>query len=574
VGAVTEHLPELVSPAGIDDIEVTDIVEAANDEAENLKEAGADIVVLLVHEGAATTSYASATDPASDFGKIVTGVNEDIDAIVSGHTHLAYNHRVPVAAWAAEDRPVTKRPVVSSGQYGYNLNQLRFRVDPVTDEVVGIRTAILALQTNDGAGNFTPNYPSDPTTAAIVSDANAVASVLGARQLGQIAGPFNRARTSTNAENRGGESTVGNLVAEVQRWATPATVGGAQIAFMNPGGLRQDMVGTAGGYPAVLTFKQAADVQPFANTLVNMDLTGAQIKATLEQQWQPAGAARPFLRLGASEGFTYSYDATLPAGSRITHMWLDGAPVELASTYSVTVNSFLAAGGDNFLALAGGTNKQDTGKTDLQAMVDYMAEFANVGAGDAPLPVDYSQRAVGIRFPGGAPAASYAIGAHVTFGVTSLAMTTAADTKDATVKVSLNGTDLGTFPVDNTTSTDILDEYGTASVDVTIPAGTPGGATTLLVTGTSTGTVVRVPITVAGGTPPTPTPVATTVTGSADAFAYGKVGTLTITVTPADTAGTVTVTSDKGEFLGNATITGGAGTLALRRSRSSRGATR
>ena len=326
--------------------------------------------------------------------------------------------------------------------------------------------------------------------------------MLGARQLGQIAGPFNRARTSTNAENRGGESTVGNLVAEVQRWATPATVGGAQIAFMNPGGLRQDMVGTAGGYPAVLTFKQAADVQPFANTLVNMDLTGAQIKATLEQQWQPAGAARPFLRLGASEGFTYSYDATLPAGSRITHMWLDGAPVDLASTYSVTVNSFLAAGGDNFPALAGGTNKQDTGMTDLQAMVDYMAEFANVGAGDAPLPVDYSQRAVGVRFPGGAPAASYDAGGHVTFGLTSWPCPTAADLKDATVAVSLDGADLGTFPVDNTTSTDILDEYGTASVDVTIPAATPSGAATLLVTGTTTGTVVRVPITVAGGTTP------------------------------------------------------------------------
>ena len=152
-----------------------------------------------------------------------------------------------------------------------------------------------------------------------------------------------------------------------------------------------------------------------------MDLTGAQIKATLEQQWQPSGAARPFFRLGASKGFTYSYDDTLPAGSRITHMWLDGTPVDLASTYSVTVNSFLATGGDNFPALAGGTNKQDTGMTDLQAMVDYMAEFANVGAGDAPLPVDYSQRAVGVRFPGGAPA-SYHAGDHVPFDLTSWTM--------------------------------------------------------------------------------------------------------------------------------------------------------
>ena len=81
-------------------------------------------------------------------------------------------------------------------------------------------------------------------------------------------------------------------------------------------------------YPRTLTYKQAADVQPFANTLVNMDLTGAQIKATLEQQWQPAGASRPFLRLGTSKGFTYTYDPTEPPGSRITGMWLDGAPIE------------------------------------------------------------------------------------------------------------------------------------------------------------------------------------------------------------------------------------------------------
>ena len=116
--------PSWSSPAGIAEIEVTDIVDAVNAEADELKAHGADIVVLLVHEGAATTALSSATDPASDFGKIVNGVNDDIDAIISGHTHLAYNHRIPVPAWVAEGRAVTKRPVVSAGQYGYNLNQL------------------------------------------------------------------------------------------------------------------------------------------------------------------------------------------------------------------------------------------------------------------------------------------------------------------------------------------------------------------------------------------------------------------------------------------------------------------
>ncbi len=234
----------------------------------------------------------------------------------------------------------------------------------------------------------------------------------------------------------------------MQRWATESpTTGSAQIAFMNPGGLRQDMVGTGTARTrATLTYKQAAEVQPFANTLVNMDLTGAQIKAALEQQWQPAGAARPFLRLGASKGFTYTYDPAKAAGSRITGMWLNGTPIDPATTYSVTVNSFLATGGDNFFAFASGTGKQDTGKTDLEAMVDYMAEFADPAR--PPLPVDYSQRAVGVAFPAGAPA-SYAPGGTVTFALSSLAMSTAADTQGRRLSRCRSAARRsGSFPVD------------------------------------------------------------------------------------------------------------------------------
>ena len=246
---------------------------------------------------------------------------------------------------------------------------------------------------------FAANYPADPAVTTIVNKAIADAGPLGAVELGKIEAPFYRAKLADGTtENRGGESTLSNLVAEVQRWATPATVGGAQIAFMNPGGLRADMVGNAGDFPRTLTYRQAANVQSFANTLVNMDLTGAQIKAVLEQQWQPTGASRPFLRLGVSEGFTYTYDPTKAAGSRITGMWLNGEPVAPGTSYSVTANSFLAGGGDNFPAFATGTGKQDTGQVDLAAMVDYMEEFANSSEGDAPLAVDYTQRAVGVTF--------------------------------------------------------------------------------------------------------------------------------------------------------------------------------
>ena len=114
---------------------MTDIVDATNAAATDLKAEGADVVVLLVHEGAGGTSYASATTPGTAFGDIVNGVSPDVDAIVSGHTHLAYNHSVPVPAWVTEGRAVTERPVVSAGQYGENLNKLVFTVDDATGEV-------------------------------------------------------------------------------------------------------------------------------------------------------------------------------------------------------------------------------------------------------------------------------------------------------------------------------------------------------------------------------------------------------------------------------------------------------
>ena len=506
VGAVTEDLPALVSPAGIASIKVTNIVREVNRSANVLEDEGADVIVLLVHEGAPDTSYASATSNTNAFGRIVNGVNPNIDAIVSGHTHLAYNHSVPVPAW--EGRAVTERPVVSAGQYGQNLNQLLFTVNDATGQVTAKTQNLIAL-TKDADGPtgpalFQPEFPADPATTTIVSEAFAAAEGPGSVVLGQLAAPFKRATLANGTtENRGGESTLSNLVAEVQRWATAAPEsGGAQIALMNAGGLRQNMLGNnAGGYPANLTYKQAAVVQPFANTLVNMRLTGAQLKAVLEQQWQrDAGGAvptRPFQRLGTSAGFRYTYDPARPEGDRITGMWLNGTALDKATAYSVTVNSFLASGGDNFRALRDGTSRRDTGKVDLQAMVDYLAA-------KSPVSPDYTQHAVGVSFPAGAPA-GYLPGERVKFNLSSLAFTAPEDAKDPSVTVSLGGTNLGTFPVDNTLGTDQFDEYGKAAIDVAIPAGATAGARELVVTGTTTGTVVTVPVTVrAVAVPPTP----------------------------------------------------------------------
>ncbi|MDR7255216.1 5'-nucleotidase [Nocardioides sp. BE266] len=480
VGAVTEDLPSLVSPAGIADVKISSIVQEVNAGAAALRADGADVVVMLVHEGAAKSDCANVSDD-STFGKVVKGVASNVNAIVSGHTHLAYNCTY------------NNVPVVSAGQYGMALNQLQFTVEDTTGAVTSVTSDIKYLKAQTTP--YAANYPADANTTTMVNDAKAKADVLGAVELGKVAGGFSRAKLNNGTtENRGGESSLGNLVAEVQRWATQnPESGSAQIAFMNPGGLRQDMVGNPGGFPATLTYKQAAVVQPFANTLVNMKLTGAQIKTVLEQQWQtnPGGQApsRPFLRLGTSKGFFATYDATKAAGNRVTGMYLNGKAIDPATSYSVTVNSFLASGGDNFRELANGTAKRDTGKVDLQAMVDYMAANAKT----KPLPVDLAQHFVGVSWPATAPR-FYRLGQKVELSLSSLAMTGATDAKDATLAVKAGDASLGSVAVNNANDDSVFDEIGKAAVSLKLKGKVRSGKQVLTFTGPTTGTTFSLPI--------------------------------------------------------------------------------
>ncbi len=479
IGAVTNETPSLVSPDGVAGLAFEQEYVAANRSAADLTAAGADLIVLLVHEDAPTTAYADAVDTSNDFGEMLANLSPDIDAVISGHTHQAYDHRVPVPEWTAEGRAVTDRPVVSAGQYGVALNQLLFTLD-ADGNVTGLDTGIIDLY---------EAFPPDATVQAIVDDAVAEADVLGSVVLGQLEAPLYRARTATGGpgSTRGAESTLGNAVSNIQLWATQEN--GAQIAFMNPGGLRADMLGAAGGdpalYPSDITFAQAASVQPFANTLVTMDLTGAQIKQVLEEQWQPAGSSRPFLRLGTSTGFAYTYDPNAAAGSRILEMRLEGSPIADQDVFKVVVNSFLAAGGDNFTTLAQGTNRADSGRVDLTAQVDYLDA-------NGTLPVDYSQHAVGIT---GLDSVTLTQGDDVAFDVSSLMMTGPTDLLDQTVTVTLGKKTVGTFPVVNALPTDVFDEHGTASVAFEVPKNVKGD-TTLTITGDTTGTVVSLNVTV------------------------------------------------------------------------------
>ncbi|WP_230416021.1 ExeM/NucH family extracellular endonuclease [Micromonospora tarapacensis] len=371
IGVVTEQTGSLVSPDGIAGLTFRDPVVEANLVAGQLKDGNpdngeADVVVLLAHEGAATEHIDSPEALANDpvFGKF-TRADATVDVIFSGHTHQPYAFEVPV--------PGTDklRPIVQAEDYGKRLGKVTLTFDP---EAGAVTSADASLVDVVGA-------PQDPAVAEIVAMAKERAAELGQQQLGEITADIRRAYTDGN-EDRGKESVLGNFIADVQLAGTSdAGRGGAQIAFMNPGGLRADLLyGTDG----TVTYAEAFAVQPFANDMITRTYTGAQIKQVLEEQWQPAGASRPVLWLGVSDGFSYTYDPQAAQGSRITSMQLDGTPIEPAGSYRVTVNSFLAAGGDNFTTLAEGTDPVTTGDNDLTMLVSYFSANSPVTADTEP----------------------------------------------------------------------------------------------------------------------------------------------------------------------------------------------
>jgi len=475
IGAVTDELPSLVSPAGIANLTIEAPVAAANRVADQLTDGNgangeADVIVLLVHEGAATTDIASATDPNSRFGKIVLGASPKIDAIVSGHTHLAYNH------------VINGRPVISSGQYGEKFSNMVISVDPDTKQVLSMQNTVYDAFASTAA--LTP----DPTVAAIVASAVTAAEGPGSVVLGNVTADFNRGNFAAAGDNRGTESTLGNFVADVQLWSANQN-GHADIALMNPGGLRSDLAYAPDGS---ITYKEAAGVQPFANTLVTLSLTGAQLKQALEQQWQPTGSSRPVLRLGMSKGLAYVYDPTAAQGSHIERVTFNGTEVTATDTFRVVVNSFLAAGGDNFTAIGQGTNKVDSGQVDLQSMVDYFSANPT----NTPDPV---QRSVGIKVSG-PDSGGVRVGAPITVDLSSLDFTT-NETKSGTVDVSLGGVSLGSATVDPTKVVN-RDEAGQAHLVVANVPASLVGIQNLVVTVPATGTTATLPI-VVQGPPPT-----------------------------------------------------------------------
>ena len=337
IGVVLRETPSVVTPSGIAGLTFGDEADAVNAAVPKLRQAGADAIVVLIHQGGAQAPGSppgecrGLTGPLVDIAQRFRGV----DVIVSGHTHQTY---------VCSD--LGGALTTSAGAFGRFLTRIELDLDPVQHHVLSRKATQVAV---------THDIAPDARAKAIVDRAVADAAPLAGKRVGRLAVGLSRKASEA------GESSLGSVVADAHLAVTRKN--GAAIAFTNSGGLRADL--PAGD----VTYAQAFAAQPFGNTLVTFTLTGAQLTAALEQQWL---GSRPKI-LQPSASVSYAWSVSAAPGSRVIpgSLKMDGRPLASDARVRLTVNSFLAAGGDGFTVFAEGTDRV-VGPPDLEALVEYL----------------------------------------------------------------------------------------------------------------------------------------------------------------------------------------------------------
>ena len=383
VGVVTADLPSLVSPGGISNLTIGDPVAAVNRVTAQLLDGNAangeaDVVLASLHEGAGLGTLSAEQNAAASpaFDSIYRGIDPRVTAIFNAHTHQEYTYTSANQAG---------RPIIQAGSYAGKLARVGLVVDTVGKGVCEVSQEIVSP-----AAESDESLPRIEQINDIARAAYDVAMEEGQRVIGTAKAAISTAGDKGNADIRNVESPMSNLVAQMFS-ATLSNGDKEFIGVQNPGGTRDSFD------KGDVTFREAALTLPFANSLFTTSLTGAQFKKVLEQQWQRDlngnVPTRAFLQLGLSKNVSYTYDESLPEGSRITSVSMNGKPMSMKKTYRVGSGSFLITGGDNFWEFANGANTADTGLNDLSSWVDYVKAAS-------PLKPDYTKRGVSASVSG------------------------------------------------------------------------------------------------------------------------------------------------------------------------------
>jgi 2',3'-cyclic-nucleotide 2'-phosphodiesterase (5'-nucleotidase family) len=332
IGADTKDLKNVTVAKGIPNIESLDPADAVNRYIPEIKAKGVHAIVVVVHEGgeADKTDKSKVTGPIVD---LATRLDPEVDAVISGHSHKEYT------------TTIAGKQVIQAGNYAKALGVVELAVDRKTDQVVSSSSRLVR---NDEAG-----IQPDAKVAGMVAKFHAAVAPRTDKVVTTLKAPL------TRTPSPAGETNLGATIADAQR-----AMAKADVALMNPGGIRQDIA-----TPGPLKWGTVFGVQPFANIVTKLQLTGADLLATLEQQF-PATGEPKILQIS---GMTVHMDLTKPIGHRIVKVTMeDGSALDPAKTYSVAANSFLADGGDGFVALKKGTKRTPVG-VDLDALVNFLA---------------------------------------------------------------------------------------------------------------------------------------------------------------------------------------------------------
>ncbi|MCT8347289.1 bifunctional metallophosphatase/5'-nucleotidase [Photorhabdus temperata] len=364
IGLTLEGTPEIVTPKGTAGLSFANEVKTINALVPELQKKGVKAIGVLIHEGAEQKHDGGNIDVNACnevTGKVVDIVNQldkEIDFVISGHTHQAYNC------------VINGKPVTSAQANGALITNLDLKLDKITKDVVDFEAKNIWVDNH--------KYGKDTEITKMLDAYEKIATPLENRVIGKLD------RNLSRKTNSAGESSLGKVIADAHLYtAAPEESGGAQIAFMNNGGIRADLVGGDVTYNAIYT------VQPFSNVLLTKTLTGEQIKRLLEQQWD---RSEPQI-LAVSSGFQYQWDSSKPIGDRviISSMKINGKPVKLKGKYRVVANEFLATGGSSFSVFKEGTDPI-YGVPDVDAVVKYFAERSPIAYPEQARIVDMGEK--------------------------------------------------------------------------------------------------------------------------------------------------------------------------------------
>jgi 5'-nucleotidase len=385
IGEVLKDTPTIVTPTGVAGLTFQDEADAANRTVAQLRRKGVKTSVLVIHQGGFQDSTGVLNGcqgnlAGSPIADIASRLDPSIKVIVSGHTHAEYRCTITAGG--------VTRLITSASSFGRVLSDLTLTLDDQSGELVGASAdnIIVANALNaPGPGVTRVPDPSkeDPQVQAVVNQYVTASAPLANRVIGSIQGDLTRTGSPR------GESTLGDVIADAQFAATqPANLGGAQLAFMNPGGIRGDLLAgqiSGGEAPGQVTYGEAFTVQPFGNSLVTKTMTGDMIRRLLEQQFTGCGGQISSKTLQISSSFRYEQDpAATTCEGRIGRMFVNGTEVAPGDSFRVTMNNFLATGGDGFGVFNEGTDSLG-GAQDIDALVDYFAAAGAAGIAVPPL---------------------------------------------------------------------------------------------------------------------------------------------------------------------------------------------